>query len=422
MNDKPGLSTRSVHSGEIHDPQGSPHTPLYNTTTFAFGSTAELLDVVEGRRSGNLYTRYGLNPTIRSLEEKLASIEDTQAALAFSSGMAAEAALFLTHGREGVACIGDAYGGTLELLESQLPLLGIPTHFVLGNEWDRLESMLVNRQARLVFFETPTNPVLEVIDIERVAALAHAHGARVAVDNTFASPVNQQPLTLGADLVVHSATKYLGGHSDVTAGALMGSKELIDPVFAWRKNLGQTIAAETAFLLARSLRTLVVRVERQNATAMAVAEAMQRHPRVARVLYPGLPGFPGHALAGRQMRGFGGIVTLDLKGAGADATRFVDRLRLFKIAPSLGGVESLVTQPVTTTHHGLTAAERARRGITNTMIRLSIGLEDVQDLITDLREALASAIQPAYRDGSATTPINLPVAALVRLRLLMPRA
>ncbi len=378
--------------------------------------------MVEGRRSGNLYTRYGLNPTIRSLEEKLASIEDTQAALAFSSGMAAEAALFLTHGREGVACIGDAYGGTLELLESQLPLLGIPTHFVLGNEWDRLESMLVNRQARLVFFETPTNPVLEVIDIERVAALAHAHGARVAVDNTFASPVNQQPLTLGADLVVHSATKYLGGHSDVTAGALMGSKELIDPVFAWRKNLGQTIAAETAFLLARSLRTLVVRVERQNATAMAVAEAMQRHPRVARVLYPGLPGFPGHALAGRQMRGFGGIVTLDLKGAGADATRFVDRLRLFKIAPSLGGVESLVTQPVTTTHHGLTAAERARRGITNTMIRLSIGLEDVQDLITDLREALASAIQPAYRDGSATTPINLPVAALVRLRLLMPRA
>ena len=386
MNDKPGLSTRSVHSGEIYDPQGSPHTPLYNTTTFAFGSTAELLDVVEGRKPGNLYTRYGFNPTIRSLEEKLASLEEAQAALAFSSGMAAEAALFLTYGRKGVVCIGDAYGGTLELLESQLPLLGIPTHFVLGNEWHRLESILMNRQAELVFFETPTNPVLEIIDIERVTVLAHAHGARVVVDNTFASPVNQQPLALGVDLVVHSATKYLGGHSDVTAGALIGPKELIDPVFAWRKNLGQTIAPETAFLLARSLRTLVVRVERQNATAVAVAEAMQDHPRVARVLYPGLPGFSGHALAKRQMRGFGGMVTLDLKGA--DATHFVDRLRLFKIAPSLGGVESLVTQPVTTTHHGLSAAERARRGITDTMVRLSVGLEDAADLIEDLKQAL----------------------------------
>jgi len=387
MNNKSGLSTRCVHSGEMHDPQGSPHTPLYNTTTFAFGSTAELLDVVEGRKAGNLYTRYGLNPTIQSLEEKLASIEGAEAAFAFSSGMAAEAALFLAHGQKGIVCIGDAYGGTLELLEKQLPLLGMRTHFTLGNEWDRLESLLKNH-AKLVFFETPTNPVLEIIDIRRVAALAHAHGALIAVDNTFASPVNQQPLALGADIVVHSATKYLGGHSDITAGALMGSKQIIDPVRAWRNNFGQTIAAETAFLLARSLRTLVVRVERQNATAMAVANAMQGHPRVARVFYPGLPSFPGHAVAKQQMRGFGGMVTLDIKGSGADSTRAVDRLKLFKIAPSLGGVESLATQPVTTTHHGLTPAERARRGITDTMIRLSIGLEDASDLIEDLQQAL----------------------------------
>ncbi len=387
MNDKPGLSTRCVHSGELHDPQGSPHTPLYSTTTFAFGSTADLLDVVEGRKSGNLYTRYGLNPTIRSLEEKLASLEGAEAAFAFSSGMAAEAALFLTHGQKGIVCIGDAYGGTLELLERQLPVLGMRTHFTLGNEWDRLEAILKNH-AKLVFFETPTNPVLEIIDIRRVAALAHAHGALVAVDNTFASPVNQQPLALGADIVVHSATKYLGGHSDITAGALMGPKQLIDPVRAWRNNFGQTIAAETAFLLARSLRTLVVRVERQNATAMTVANAMQGHPKVARVFYPGLPGFPGHAVAKQQMRGFGGMVTFDIKGSGAAATRVVDRLKLFKIAPSLGGVESLATQPVTTTHHGLTPEERARRGITDTMIRLSIGLEDVSDLIEDLQQAL----------------------------------
>lgn len=387
MNNKPGLSTRCVHSGEMHDPQGSPHTPLYSTTTFAFGSTAELLDVVEGRKSGNLYTRYGLNPTIRGLEEKLASLEGAEAAFAFSSGMAAEAALFLAHGQKGIVCIGDAYGGTLELLEKQLPQLGMRTHFVLGNEWDRLESLL-KTQAKLVFFETPTNPVLEIIDIRRVAALAHAHGALVAVDNTFASPVNQRPLALGADIVVHSATKYLGGHSDITAGALMGPKQLIDPVRGWRNNFGQTIAAETAFLLARSLRTLVVRVERQNATAMAIATAMQRHPKVARVLYPGMPGFAGHAVARQQMQGFGGMVTLDIRGSGADAARAVDRLKLFKIAPSLGGVESLVTQPVTTTHHGLTPGERARRGITDTMIRLSIGLEDGADLIEDLRQAL----------------------------------
>ncbi|MEK9133225.1 MAG: aminotransferase class I/II-fold pyridoxal phosphate-dependent enzyme, partial [Pseudomonadota bacterium] len=359
----------------------------YSTTTFAFGSTAELLDVVEGRKSGNLYTRYGLNPTIRSLEEKLASLEGAEAAFAFSSGMAAEAALFLAHGQKGIVCIGDAYGGTLELLERQLPLLGMRTHFVLGNEWDRLESIL-ETQAKLVFFETPTNPVLEIIDIRRMAALAHAHGALIAVDNTFASPVNQQPLALGADIVVHSATKYLGGHSDITAGTLMGSKQLIDPVRAWRNNFGQTIAAETAFLLARSLRTLVVRVERQNATAMAVANVMQGHPKVARVFYPGLPSFPGHAVAKQQMRGFGGMVTLDIKGSGADATRVVDRLKLFKIAPSLGGAESLATQPVTTTHHGLTPEERARRGITDTMIRLSIGLEDASDLIEDLQQAL----------------------------------
>lgn len=387
MNKKNGLSTRCVHAGEIADPQGSPHTPLYSTTTFAFDSTADLLDVVEGRKAGNLYTRYGLNPTITSLEAKLAAIEGAEAALAFGSGMAAETALFLAHGRQGIICIGDAYGGTLELLEKQLPLLGIPTHFVLASERQRLEQLLA-RKIGLVFFETPTNPALEVIDIQQVVELAHAHGALVAVDNTFASPVNQQPLALGADVVVHSATKYLGGHSDITAGALMGPRILLDPILGWRKNFGQMIAPEAASLLARSLRTLVVRVERQNATALAVAQALQAHPRINRVLHPGLPGFPGHEVAKRQMQGFGGMVTLDLKGSRAEATQVVDRLQLLKIAPSLGGVESLVTQPVTTTHHGLTPEERARRGITDTMIRLSIGLEEAEDLIDDLRQAL----------------------------------
>lgn len=381
------FATLCVHAGEIADAHGSPHTPIYTTTTFKFPSTAAVLDVVEGRKAGALYTRYGLNPTIQALEEKLAALEGAEAAWAFCSGMAAESALFLTYGRTGIVCLGDAYGGTLELLSSQLPTLGIPGYFLLGDELDALPSLL-KRGAGLVFFETPTNPALEQFDIAAISEIAHAHGALVAVDNTFASPVNQNPLLLGADFVVHSATKYLGGHSDLTAGALMGAKSALAPVWSWRKNLGQAIAPEIAAQLARSLRTLPVRVERQNATAMKVALAMQAHPQVERVLYPGLPDFPGHALAKRQMKGFGGMLTIEIRGGGVAATRVADKLKLFALAPSLGGVESLATQPCTTTHHGLTPEERARRGISDAMLRLSVGLEDADDLIADLKQAL----------------------------------
>lgn len=383
-----GLSTRCIHAGELADAHGAPHTPIYNTTTFKFASTADLLDVVDGRKPGSLYTRYGLNPTIASLEAKLAALEGAEAAWAFCSGMAAEAALFLTHGLEGIVCLGDAYGGTLELLGTQLGLLGIRTHLLLGSQFEEAESHLSDG-CRLVFLETPTNPTLEVLDIRRIAALCHRHGALFAVDSTFASPVNQQPLALGAGIVIHSCTKYLGGHSDLTAGAMMGSKALLAPVWNWRKNLGSMIAPDTAALLARSIRTLPVRVRQQNAGAQALAEAMARHPRIARVFYPGLPDFPGHALAKDQMSGYGGMLTIEIAGTGEDATRVADRLKLFALAPSLGGVESLVTQPCTTTHHGLTPEERARRGISDAMLRLSIGLEDAADLIADLDQALA---------------------------------
>jgi cystathionine beta-lyase/cystathionine gamma-synthase len=389
MRMKKDLATRCIHAGEPRDPQGSPHAPIYTTTTFKFPSTAALLDVVEGRKPGALYTRYGLNPTIQALEEKLAAIEGAEAALAFASGMAAESALFLAHGRKGIVCLGDAYGGTLELIESQLPQLGIRTHLLLGSELGRLSAIL-EQGVGLVFFETPTNPALELFDIAAIAELAHAHGARVAVDNTFASPVNQNPLSLGADFVVHSATKYLGGHSDLTAGALMGSRELVMPVWNWRKNLGQTIAPEIAAQLARSLRTLTVRVQRQSETAEKIARAMQSHPVVERVLYPGLPDFPGHGLAKRQMLGFGGMLTLEIEGGGEAATHVADALKLFALAPSLGGVESLVTQPCTTTHHGLSPEARSRRGISDAMLRLSVGLEDAEDLIADLEQALAA--------------------------------
>jgi cystathionine gamma-synthase/methionine-gamma-lyase len=383
-----GLSTRCVHAGEELDAQGGIHAPLYNHSTFGFHSTADLLDVVEGRKEGNLYTRYGLNPTIRSLERKLADLENGEAAFAFSSGMAAEAATFLAHAQSGdhIVCIGDVYGGTYDLLGANLPGLGIETTFLLANEAANLASVLTDR-TKMVFFETPTNPTLDVIDIAAVARAAKAAGALTVVDNTFATPVNQSPLDLGADLVVHSATKYLGGHSDLTGGAVIGPKDLLEPIWLWRKNLGQMIAPEVAFLLSRSIRTLVVRVRAQNAAALQVAEFLAAHPRVRRVNYPGLGG--GSEVARKQMRGFGGMLSFVFDGGAKETAAVVDRLRIFSIAASLGGVESLATQPITTTHHGMSAEERGRRGIVDGLVRLSCGLEDAADLVDDLARALS---------------------------------
>lgn len=384
-----GLTTKLIHSNNgLADQHGAPHTPVYNTTTFAFPSTADILDVVEGRKTGALYTRYGLNPSILSLEKQLAILEGAESAWAFCSGMAAEAALFLSLGRQGVICLGDAYGGTMELISSQLPMLGIPTYMLLGSELEKLEETL-KKGVGIVFFETPTNPALEIFDIAEICKLAHQYGALVAVDNTFASPINQQPLSLGADLVIHSATKYLGGHSDITAGALMGKQEHLAQVWPWRKNLGQMIAPEVASLLSRSLRTLQVRVNQQNDSAMKVAEAMEKHSKIARVLYPGLKSFAGHELASKQMCGFGGMLSIEVDGTGEQTSKVADNLKLFALAPSLGGVESLITQPCTTTHHGVTPEERMRRGISDSMLRLSVGLEDPRDLIADLEQALS---------------------------------
>ncbi|WP_421682790.1 aminotransferase class I/II-fold pyridoxal phosphate-dependent enzyme [Stutzerimonas urumqiensis] len=384
----PLFSTRCIHAGERPDPQGSPFTPLYRTTTFRHDSAQSLLDVIEGRVPGNLYTRYGLNPTIQSVEDKLASLEGGERALLFTSGMAAASSLFFAHGRDGIVCIGDAYGGTLDLLGERLPQLGLRADCLLGHEPDRLDACL-RAGSRLVFLETPANPTLHLLDIRAIAEQAHAYGALLAVDNTFATPVNQRPLELGADLVLHSATKYLGGHSDLTAGVLVGAAALLEATNDWRKCLGQVPAPDTAALLARSLRTLPLRVRQHNENAQAIAEAMRRHPRVRRVLYPGLAEFPGHALAKRQMSGFGGILTLEIDGGWAAAVATLDRLRLIANAPSLGGAESLATLPALTTHHDTSVEERARRGITDGMLRLSVGLEDADDLITDLEQALA---------------------------------
>lgn len=391
MKKEAGLSTRCIHAGDRRDAKGAIHTPLYNHSTFGFPSTQALLDVVQGRTQGSLYTRYGMNPTIVSVEEKLASIEGAEGALVFGSGMAAESATFLAHCKTGdhIVCIGDVYGGTFELLSYNLPQLGITTTFLLGDELGRLEEV-IHDKTRLVFFETPTNPNMEVFDIAWIAEIAKRRGILTVVDSTFATPVNQHPLALGADLVIHSTTKYMGGHSDLTGGAVIGATERLQPLVVWRKNLGQVMAPEVAFLLSRSLRTLAVRVRAQNQSAAILAERLAKHPRVDHVNYPGLSSHPQHEIAKRQMRGFGGMLSFVFKGDAQTTAVAVDRLRLFSIAPSLGGVESLVTQPITTTHHGLDPAERLRRGIVDGMVRLSVGLEDVEDLWSDLDQALGA--------------------------------
>ena len=343
--------------------------------------------MIEGRSDGNLYTRWGTNPSIQELEQGLAGLENAEAALGFASGMAAISATLLAHGRNGIVCVGDLYGGTQELLKNHCQALGIPVTFLFREEQDQLAETL-NEPGKLVYFETPANPNMAILDIRTIAETAHQHGALVAVDNTFASPINQKPLELGADLVLHSATKYLGGHSDLTAGALMTSASLAKPVVAWRKNLGQLIAPETAALLSRSLRTLPLRVRQHNENAMAVAQAMEQHPKITKVHYPGLPSFEGHELAKRQMTGFGGMLSIEVKGGQQAAEKVADSLNVFLLATSLGGVESLVSQPSATSHHGLSREERLKRGIGDGMLRLSVGLEDTADLIQDLNDAL----------------------------------
>ena len=384
-----GLATNCIHAGDTLDERGGIFTPLYNHSTFGFPDTQRVLDVVEGRVEGSLYTRYGLNPTIQSLEKKLAAIEGGEAAWVFSSGMAAESATFLAHCKSGdhIVCIGDVYGGTYELLDSNLPDLGIATTFILGNEVNKL-SEFIKSNTRIVFFETPTNPNMEVLDIAAIATIAKNSGVLTVVDNTFATPVNQKPFKLGADLVIHSTTKYLGGHSDLTGGTVIGPTELLTPIWTWRKNLGQMMAPEVAYLLARSLRTLVVRVNAHNKAAQILAERLVEHPRISKVNYPGLPNFIGHNIAKQQMNGYGGMISFVIDGNAQETADVVDRLKLFSIAPSLGGVESLVTQPITTTHINLTPEERAKRGIVDGMVRISVGLESIEDLWADLEQAL----------------------------------
>lgn len=364
-------------------------TPIYETTTFIFESAAEVRQYNEGNSPKFLYSRYA-NPTVTDVERRLAVLEGAESALVLSSGQAATttALLALTASGDEIVCSGAVYGGTLHLIAELLPKFGVAPRFVSIEELREPEKV-ISARTKLLWFESPINPTLRCVDIAAVARACRARGVLSVVDNTFASPINQQPIALGVDLVMHSATKYLNGHSDVTAGALVGPRRLIDQMLHARKRLGTVLDPYAAYALGRGLKTLQVRVERQNASALAVARFLAADRRITAVSYPGLEQHPDWEIARRQMRGFGGMVCVDVGGGYERAARFFDRLQVFQRAASLGGVESLCSLPVLTSQWGHSDDELARAGVTKSMARLSIGLEDPDDLIADLDQALS---------------------------------
>jgi methionine-gamma-lyase len=382
-------ATLAIHAGEQrYHVNGPVVAPVARTSTFTFRNTEEMKRWAEGKSSAYIYTRYA-NPTLAVAESKLAALEGAEAALVTASGMAAISSTLLSVLKAGdeVIATRQLYGGTYRLMRDVFPRLGIAVRYVEADL--RGLERLANPRTQALYVECPTNPTLRLVDLRKAAAFAEEWGLISIVDNTIASPVLQKPIQLGFNIVVHSATKFLAGHSDIIAGAVAGSRVLMNKV---RDNiicLGGSMDPGAAFLLIRGMKTLEIRVERQSRTALEVAKYLERHPKVARVHYPGLPSHPDYALAKRQMRAFGGMMAFDLKGGLNAARRFCDRVRVFLLAVSLGGVESLVVLPIYTSHYNMSAAELRASGVEPGTVRVSVGLEDPADLIADLRQALS---------------------------------
>ena len=376
-----GFSTRAIHAGQPPDPvTGAVITPIYQTSTFA--------QEAPGKHKGYEYSRSG-NPTRAALEECLASLEGGRHGLAFASGLGAETTILHTlRSGDHVVAMDDLYGGTFRLFERVFRPLGLSFSYVDARDPAALQGALTPA-TRLVWLESPTNPLLKVVDIKAVAALARQVGAKVVVDNTFLSPYLQQPLALGADVVVHSATKYLGGHSDVVGGAIiLRDDDLASQLRFLQNATGPVPGPMDCFLVLRGIKTLAVRMEAHERNAGLVARMLAEHPAVDRVYYPGLPTHPDHEVASRQQRGFGGMVTFVVAGGLERATAVLRRLRLFTLAESLGGVESLAEHPASMTHASIPPDRRAELGVSEGLIRLSVGIEDGDDLLADLRQAL----------------------------------
>ncbi|MEZ6319449.1 MAG: cystathionine gamma-synthase [Phycisphaerales bacterium] len=383
MHDDKRFGTRCVHAGQHPDPTtGAITTPIYMTSTYVQKSPGVFKDGYDYSRSKN--------PTRQALEDHLAALEGGARGLSFSSGLASiDCVLHLLSSGDHVILCDDVYGGTFRLFKRVFEQLGISFTRVDMTNPEATRDAFTDT-TRLVWLETPTNPTLKIIDIEQMAAIAHAKRALLAVDNTFATPALQNPLKLGADIVSHSSTKYIGGHADLVGGALIArDKELGERLWFNQNSVGAVPSPMDCFLQLRSTKTLHVRMQRHCENAMRVAEHLARHPAVERVVYPGLESHPQHALAKRQMRGFGGMVTIYLKGGLPAARTMLERVQLFSLAESLGGVESLIEHPAIMTHGSVPAEERAKLGITDGLVRLSVGIEDAEDQLSDLDQALA---------------------------------
>lgn len=391
MKSSHGPSTRAVHAGELVGITGSVNTPIIQTATFYYPTDSEATWKGELPDGTYIYSRHG-NPTIRAAEQKIASLEGAEEALVFASGMAATSAIALSLLSKGdrIVSMEDIYGGTYNLFKNELPRFGIDTDFVASVRTEEILATL-DKRTKLLWLESPTNPLLKMVDVAALAKGAHEMGVLVAIDNTFASPINQNPLSVGADLVMHSCTKYLNGHSDLVAGAVAGRKSLTQELWKRRVTLGGNLDPMGGFLLIRGMKTLAVRMQRHNENGMAVATFLQSHEKVQKVHYPGLPSHPQYELARRSLRGFGGMVSFEVKGGQKAAFKVMRSLRMIALAPSLGGVESLASMPLNTSHVAFSPEERKRLGINDSLIRVSAGIEDAEDIIEDLDRALLSS-------------------------------
>jgi cystathionine gamma-synthase len=391
-NQHKGFGTLVVHGGEPNrKAHGAITTPISCTATYVFDDTAEMRDHFEGRIEREEYGRYG-NPTVDVAERKLAEICGGEDCVIFSSGMAAITTALLAMLRSGqhVVLTSDCYRRTRQFVTQVLGRFGVESTLVAPDDYDGL-ARAIRKETRMVISESPTNPYLRCLDLQRVSAITADHpGVKLLIDATFATPVNQNPLAQGADLVFHSCTKYLGGHNDLLGGAVVGSEPLIRALRDFRGVLGGILDAHSAYLLIRGMKTLELRVQRQNQTGLRVARALEAHPRVERVFYPGLESHPDHAIARRHMTGFGGVVSFLVRGDLDATSRFIDACTVPIIGPSLGGVESLIEQPALMSFYELTTEQREAVGIKNNLVRLSVGIEDAEDIIADLDQALAA--------------------------------
>ncbi|MGZ4836161.1 MAG: trans-sulfuration enzyme family protein [Terriglobales bacterium] len=385
-------ATHCIHAGEErHGTNESLVTDIAQTSVFVMPSLEELRRYGEGKSKAYMYSRYA-NPTTTVAEQKIAALEHAESCVVTASGMAAELAMFMALCESGdeIVSMLDIYGGTTKLFQTVLPRFGIRIRLVPFQDLNKIESYFSDR-TRLMFLETPTNPTLRCADIAHLSGLAHRRGITVAVDSTFGTPILQKPLEMGADITLHSATKYLAGHNDLTAGAVAGSSKWLDSIREMVKYTGGCLDPFGSFLLIRGLKTLQIRVDRACSNARAIAEALRHHPKVERVFYPGFAEDPGHEIARRQMNDFGMMVSFDVKGGGPAAERFIDSLELWYLATSLGGVESTVSYPLLSSHVGLTDKQLELLGVSAATVRLSVGIEEAADLVADLEQALGCA-------------------------------